>query len=264
MNSPQCLFNSAVALRRVFINNAHSSQGLERLQRLFVPSLAFSCQPRRTISTTNSLLFTRPSTPAPKARINRLPRDKNIIHPWIHVRDEATGLLSEPQRTKDVLNNMDMKKYTLVMVAIPNTKENEDGGNGGLRFPICRMNDRKAESEMQAEKTKLARKKNVSTKEMELNWAIAPNDLNTKMRQLSTFLTKGYRVEISLMNKKRRNKRAAKKDEIKELLRAVREKIYEVEGTVEVKPMEGKLGETIKIIVQGPQNAPSTPSFSAE
>ncbi len=102
---------------------------------------------------------------------------------------------------------------TLVVVAFPKAKTEADGeteDSGGFKWPICRVADLKEEprkEEEELDKQKAARKLATRTKEIELNRAIAPNDLQTCLRQLKLFLEKGLRVEILLLKKSGRDRK---------------------------------------------------------
>ncbi|KAK3685975.1 hypothetical protein B0T22DRAFT_466963 [Podospora appendiculata] len=274
MKGSQCLFNSATALRKVFINNAVASEAptSARLQRLLLPSFATSSspsstlrpalQPQRCLCTQRVLLNrvgqkSRNFGPEPVKK-GGLPSDLDIQSPFVHLRNED-GRLSEPQRTAELLRGLDLRKQRLQVVGIPSPlvgiEAQSEAGRVRPRYPICVIIDRKAEERDRAAKTKVLRKKAVATKELEVNWAIAPNDLNTRMKQLKTFLSKGCQVQILLMRNIKRNKRQATMDEAKEVLRIVREAAEEVPGVKEVKKMEGTVGGQIKMIFQGSESA---------
>ena len=140
-----------------------------------------------------------------------------------------------------------MERNSLVLLAAPRP------GGAGPQYPICKITDRKAEEAAQAEKN--AAKKKEKTKELELNWAIAPHDLRTKMAQLKRFLSKGYQVTVTMMNLKKRDKRKASADEAKEVLKAVETVLAEVPGTKEIKAREGTLGDTLIVHLHAPGGA---------
>jgi translation initiation factor IF-3 len=173
-------------------------------------------------------------------------RDYDIAYPWIQLRQED-GRLSEPQRTTAVLRDMDLTRQTLILLAVPKL----DGRSQGPQYPICRIGDRKAEEATQAEVAKKQGPKIVS-KKLELNWAIAPNDLRTRMTQLKRLLSKGYQVEVTMAGPKRRGKRLATLDEAKEVPRVVRETVAEVPGAQEMKPMDGQVGDVLTLFLHAP------------
>lgn len=172
-----------------------------------------------------------PATPA-----SRYPADDAIPYKFVKVADE-NGALSPPQRTSDVLKSLDLEKYSLVMKAPPPQKkgeEEDDGAEGeeeSLSFQdmplaepeaaICRIIDKFAFAKMMEEKEKEARRKKLNTKELELNWAIAPNDLGHKITQLEGFLSKGKTVEV--MMAKKRGGRVATPEEGEALIERLEE-----------------------------------------
>ncbi|KAL2019990.1 hypothetical protein VTK56DRAFT_8990 [Thermocarpiscus australiensis] len=265
MRASRCLFNSATAIRKVFISNALAFEAPGYLQRMLLPALTISSQPsstwpsRRPFSTHQVARFRSSGQKSDADAIpagNRVMRDDDITYPWVQLRQDD-GRLAPPERTSAILRSLDTARYSLVLLAAPR----RDSRSAGPAYPICRIVDRKAEYAARVEK-EVAKKKEpkVVLKEMELNWAIAPNDLRTRMKQLKTFLGKGYKVQITLLTKKKRSsKKRATPDEAREVLRAVREAMAEVPGTKEYKPMDGAVGETVMIYAQGPAGGAEEP-----
>ena len=175
-------------------------------------------------------------------------RDYDIIYPWVQVRQED-GKLAEPQRTNLLLKKLNNEKYSLVLVAPPR----KDGESKGPEYPIVRLVDKKAEYAA-ASAAKVAGEKKgpkVVSKEVELNWAIAPHDLDTRMGRLLKFLEKGYRVQLTIANPKKKAKRRATDDEAKGVYKRVKQTVEEAVGTVEYKPQEGVVKETVVMYLQG-------------
>jgi len=208
----------------------------------------------------------------------------------VHIKDEATNTISEPQRTREILGRMDLRLWSLEVLAMPKPKpeegevavdkskrrreeaegqeEEEEGEAGllaeegegeqeqeestGLEFPVCRIVDRQAALEAQRAKEKEERKAKSSTKELEINWATAPHDLGTKARQLKQFLEKGLTVHLLLMRQLKKGKRQASKEEAEQVLQATREAALSVPGTTETKAMQGKVGEQVRMVFTGP------------
>jgi translation initiation factor IF-3 len=185
---------------------------------------------------------------------NALPRDFQIKSQFVQVRNEENGRLSEPQLTSEVLKGLDLQKYSLAAVVMPKPPTYGQEGGGGPMYPICRIVDKKAELNAQMEKAKAARKKAVSTKEVEINWAIAPHDLDTRLKRLKTFLGKGMHVELTLMKQKKRNKRQASADEAKEVMAKVKDAIEKISGTKEYKASEGTVGGVVRMFLKGPND----------
>ncbi|AEO56348.1 hypothetical protein MYCTH_2301162 [Thermothelomyces thermophilus ATCC 42464] len=259
MKTSQCLFNSATAIRKVFISNAASLEARGQLQRLLLPSMAVPIQ-RTSFSSSSQRPFSsnqiararynknRPGNEGAPANNDRTMRDYDIVFPWIQIRQE-NGSLTEPQRTSAILKRLDMGRQSLVLLATPRT----DASSKGPEYPICRIVDRQAELAAQAERDALKKKMpKVVSKELEINWATAPHDLRTKMTQLKKFLSKGYQVRVTMMHPKKRDKRRASLDEAGALLKTVESTIGEVPGAKETKPREGSVGETLVLLVQAP------------
>lgn len=287
--SSRCLYDAGTALRRVFFQ-PRAAQQPARLAAL--PSFVFCprgqpqqrLQPQRQQQQSRPFSSDRRRGSGPKLAQGRLPRDEEIRHRYVQVRDDATGKLSPPMLTASVLAELDRRQHSLVVLAMPGrqgrpsgaaarSKDGEEkeegeeeggggGGGGGARgggggasqYPICRIVDRKAELAAEQQKVREVRRKVVQTKELELNWAIAAHDLQHRLRQLRTFLSKGMKVEIMLLNKsqKRGKKKVASRDEAEETMRLVKEAAAEVPGAKEMRPSEGKMLGTLRIFVEGP------------
>jgi translation initiation factor IF-3 len=257
MRGSHCIFNSAVALRTVFINGPAATESLGQLalQRVFLPSLG-SAQRRWHGRYTASRTF-GPQAVADSKNEGAFPRDDNITSPFVLIRDEATGKLSAPQRPWDVLGQLNLAEQSLVMVMDPARLK-----SSALKYPVCRIVDRKAERAAQQAKEKekeSAGKSSVKEKEVELNWAIAPNDLERALNQLRTFLEKGYAVQVRLMKKMKRGKRAASDDEIKAVFKRVQDTIKKIPGVKQTKSMEGVMGRQIRLFLQGAKVAEQKP-----
>ncbi|KAK0754779.1 hypothetical protein B0T18DRAFT_399934 [Schizothecium vesticola] len=239
MSTPRCLFNSVVALRRVFLSNALPSEATSSLRRPTLPLL--SPQPRRTLIYTKK----KPWATADEEDDGRPKTDLAIRSPMIYLRDDETGKLGEPVVTREVLRSLDLKTQLLMMVA-------ESVDMPGGKWPVCRVVDRRATELKERAKARELRQQSVMEKELELNWTIAAHDLALKMRQLRAFLDKGFRVTVTLWKKKKKGGgRDPSAEEAKKLLADVDEIIAGVPGVKEVKEREGTVGNTIKIVLQG-------------
>ncbi len=98
-------------------------------------------------------------------------------------------------------------------------------------------------------KAKAARDSVVTTKTIELNWAIDIYDLGHRLQRIREFLGKGHRVEV-IMAPKRKGKKATEA-EAQSLVDRVRSVVGQCEGSRESKPMEGKLLGTAMIYLEG-------------
>jgi len=250
MRGTRCVFNAAATLNSVFLSRAveRTTEPATHLARLLAPRLySYSGSQARTYA---QFVFRRVADRDPDApprgrfKLGRLPRDEEITHPLVQLASED-GKLSAPTPTRQILERLDRRRESLVVVAQPDPeKENS------MQYPVCKVVNRAAERAAEKEKALAARKKNVLNKELELNWAIDPHDLGHRLDKLKTFLEKGCRVEITLMSRKR--KRQATAEEGREVVRRVREVIGQVPGAKEYKPMEGAILASCKIFVEGP------------
>jgi translation initiation factor IF-3 len=121
-----------------------------------------------------------------------------------------------------------LKKESLVVV-VP-------GGPGVP--PICKIMNKEAMRAAEKAKAKAGRGV-VTTKTIELNWAIDGNDLTHRIAKLKGFLEKGYRVEVVLAPKKKGRK--ATEEDAERVMGRIKGAVGEVRGAKEFKPMEGKL-----------------------
>ncbi|KAJ4306500.1 hypothetical protein N0V88_001303 [Collariella sp. IMI 366227] len=262
MKASPCLFNSAVALRKVFfIGNGAASEAPGQLQRLLLPALTaplppspsplppstrpFSTHPVAQYKYTRVTPPTGPAAPSPE---RQNVHNHAIPYSVVQLRREDSTL-TLPQKTALILKKLDLSRYMLVLLARPRAED----ATKGPEHAICQIMDRNVLKAVQAEK-EAAKKKTVkiTNKELEINWAIAPNDMRTRMLQLKRFLSKGYAVQVTLLNVKKRDKRRASTDEAKQALKTVRDTVAEVPGAKETKPMEGNVGDTVVLSLHAP------------
>ena len=89
-------------------------------------------------------------------------------------------------------------------------------------------------------------------KELELNWAIGPNDFRHKMDRLGQFLNEGRKVNILLEAKKRKGKgRDAAPDEAMALVERLKDFVQSLDGAKEYKEMEGVVGGRLQLYFIG-------------
>lgn len=226
MNHPRSLISSAQALRQVFIAPVRISR---------VSMLAF--RPPQNVPQTRFFHQSR----CLELRAYRPPVEKPPINEAIRasfvqvVNDE--GDLDPPTRLEDVLESFDHAEFFLLQV--------QEGDNDNP--PVCKVYNKKEVREHEKAKAKSARESKVIFKQIELNWAIDAHDLSHRLKQLSTFLEKGHRVEILLTTKKR--KRSPTVDEIKQVMQSVLNTVREAGGT-QTKAMEGEPGKQLRITAQ--------------
>lgn len=269
MRASPCLYNSTAALRRVFLESATAPAPL-LLQTILLPRLSVAATTAAVLNNTQTrcAFSTQGALQAkPKFHGNRkpnqdakkdqgFPRDLAIKEPWVHLRG-LDGKLTEKQRPADIISRLDRTRYSLAMVWAPpkpQPGEPEVPKDTDLPdWPVCVIVDRRAEAAALQAKAKEERRKQVSKKELEINWAIAAHDLGFRTRQLQNFLKKGHRVEIMLLTKRdKKQKKQATKEECQEVVRLIKEAVAEVPKVQEVKPMDGELGKVVRMVYQGP------------
>ncbi|EGO60512.1 hypothetical protein NEUTE1DRAFT_97679 [Neurospora tetrasperma FGSC 2508] len=276
MRASPCLYNSAAALRRVFLESASASAPL-LLQTILLPRLSVAAatatilnQTRCPFSTQGALQvkWGKRKPGQDEKKDAGLPRDLAIKEPWVYLRG-LDGRLTEKQRPADIINRLDRIRYSLAMVwAPPKPKPGEpepEKDENLPDWPVCVIVDRRAEAAALQAKAKEERRKQVSKKELEINWAIAAHDLGFRTRQLQNFLRKGHRVEIMLLQKKdKKQKKTATQEECQEVVRMIREAVAEVPKVQEVKPMDGQVGKVVRMVFQGPTPKKNKEDAAAE
>lgn len=181
-----------------------------------------------------------PITQAPKIKgaPQRPPQDLEIRSKYIDFIDREGGFNAHVWRD-DVLRMLDPRTEHLVQVDFPDPDDPR-------AIPKCKIvtkaymrETERAKKEIAKERSKVER----SGKIVELNWAIAPGDLDMKLNKASSFLEEGRKVDIIIAPKKR--KRVATKEEMDELLKKMWESVESVEGVTQIAPTEGKMGGTM-------------------
>jgi translation initiation factor IF-3 len=157
--------------------------------------------------------------------------DEDVDTPEVQVKSQQG--LSEPQSLWQLLRSIDRSITHVVQLTKPGERE----------IAVVQIMERRDMIKAIAKKEEASRKaayavKAKKPKQLELNWAIAPNDLQLKLKQMEGFLQQGKKVEVMLAAK--RHQRKATPQEADELLKAIRERI-ESTGARESKPFEGRL-----------------------
>ncbi|RYO73726.1 hypothetical protein DL766_005232 [Monosporascus sp. MC13-8B] len=257
MRRPPCIFSPARALRHIFLS---STANHAAVAPIYLSPLAVRATTAATPAPAPSLIKARAlSMTAPLRKkvnqVKRRPINGQIPYKWIRLKQADGSLAPEARRTDDVLTELDLETWTLELLSPPRDPDSDPDASADLDVgppaAICRIVDR-AEAEAAAEEAaRAARRKAVGTKELELNWAIAPHDLEHKLRRLREFLGKGMQVEVMLARK--RGGRTAAKDESEALLARVREAALEgVPGAKEVRKMSGTVGGIAHLYFEGP------------
>ncbi|KAL0943747.1 translation initiation factor IF-3 [Colletotrichum truncatum] len=257
MRVTRCLFNSRTALHRVFVSPYEKVEVLSRRSALSICSarvLPPVLAPIPNLTRHASLVSRfkkRNVSPAASNQKKGPPADEEIRDRMIMVVDE-NNKLEGPYETKKVLASLDPEAQSLRMVSRPPPNPTEDQP----RFAICKIINKREEKakERALEKVKKeAARKLSKVKELELNWAIAPHDLSHKMKQMKTFLEKGYKVEVLFAKKK--GSRIATRDEAEALVQSVRESMAEIQGAKEWKEPDGAPLKVMKLYLNAPSNA---------
>lgn len=147
------------------------------------------------------------------------------------------GLLDSPITLLEALDTFDHSESFLMQV-----KEATDD-----QPPVCKIINKKAWQKAQKALEKSARSSKTGSKQIELNWAIDAHDLSHRLKQLSKFLDKGYKVEILMTTKKRKRKPTV--DEIKQVMQTVLDTIKGA-GARQSQDMEGEVGKQLKIFAK--------------
>ncbi|KAK2019640.1 translation initiation factor IF-3 [Colletotrichum eremochloae] len=271
MRGTQCLYNnSRTALYRVFVTPFEKVDVLTRRSALAPPAsrtLPPLSSPPMQSFVRHAALIHRPrkphrsETPDSQAatKPTRFPIDQMIRDRQILIADEDNQLTG-PQDTLQVLQSLNLNTHSLRMVsrAPPNPTGDQP------RYAICRIVDKRVEQERERAQEKAKKetaRRLARVKELELNWAIASHDLGHKMKQMKTFLEKGYKVEV-IFAKKRRG-RVATRDEAQALLQAVRDTVAEVRGAKEWREPDGQPPNVMKLYLEAPAPAKAPSNFSA-
>lgn len=168
-----------------------------------------------------------------KAPMDQFPgvnRDAAIMAQYIRM-PTPDGGLSPPESLRSAMSRVRQGTEHLVQIS----KVDDDG------IAICRIMTRAELLKQKRDKEKMQKEHKKSLKQsvpkqIELNWAIGPNDLEHKLSQLKGFIEDGKKVEVVLASKKRQ--RQATPEEAREVLSKVRAKLAEADGR-EITPMQG-------------------------
>lgn len=163
--------------------------------------------------------------------------------------------LSERLFLTDVLPKVDRKTHSLQVIRAPDPDDPE-----APKDPICRIINKKEELERQRKEKELKKQTAApKEKELDINWAMAENDLKNKLRRLQDFLRKGYKVTVVLAPKSRAKTKLSEKD-AQTVLQKVLDATTEVTGSKEWRAKEGKLLGNMRLFLQGKvqEKAPET------
>ncbi|KAJ2895868.1 putative translation initiation factor if-3 protein [Zalerion maritima] len=183
------------------------------------------------------------SPPPPSSSPEEAEVENAITSPPEPTSSSPSSSLSIPLSTQDVLASLDRKTHYLQVVTFPQP-------NWELQpYPICVVVDKAASRLAEKSKKKEKREKRVTTKKLELNWAIDTGDLAHKVKRMRQFLEAGFRVDVLLAPKRRGVKKAEGKD-AKELIAKLEELVEGVKA-FEHKKREGQMLGVMRMYFQG-------------
>ncbi|KAI5924713.1 hypothetical protein F4810DRAFT_115553 [Camillea tinctor] len=280
MRHTRCLYSPARALHRVFLSDLASSSGyhngLLRAQPALRAAAASSSigivtKPRQLSPLVLQLQSQRYASSRKKNKYKKPPpkkqhlKNEEIPSEWVQIVTPEGGL-APPERLHHALRAINLDTHALIMVSKPprgsseDAEEDEDDMLSWTRGPapaqqqqqpvVCKVVDLKVQMAEEAEAAREARARALSTKELEINWAIAPYDLVHKLRKLRSFLNKGMRVVVTLARK--RGSRPATPEKAASVLEEVRAAALEMDKVVEARQPEGEVNRVLQLVFQGP------------
>ena len=226
MNHKRGLVSTAQALRQTFIAPINNPR-LGLVQPFFL---------QNALQLRSFQNGRRLALPEARAPVKMPIKDEAIRAPFVQLVNEE-GKINPPEPLSNVLASFDRSKFFLLQVS----------PGAPRQPPVCKILNKMEYRANEKAKEKAAKAAKQSTKQIELNWAIDAHDLAHRLKQLTSFLEKGRKVEIVLTRK--RHKRAPTVDEIKHVMQSVLDTTREAGGT-QVKAMEGEPGKHVTITVK--------------
>lgn len=239
----------AEALYRVFLPIPRAPLSISRGRHL--PRSTFSEIQICHVSFFAKSKSVRPGQPPPRS--TKQPstgpvRDEGIAASDIQIVNDDKSL-GPAQNLKRTLNTIDRDTCFIIQVGDkvhPQYEEYPEPEPGypdtRPRIPICKIVDKKEHRLSQIQKDKAKKNTAVTTKQIELNWAISQHDLGHRLDKLVGFLNQGRRVEV-VFGKKRKGwmqRKDVTDEEAQALLRQIREAVKTVENSKEWQSMEGQ------------------------
>ena len=178
----------------------------------------------------------RSSVPAPSSG-HRL-RDEKIQASFVILKRED-GALEERTLLRRMLERYDHKTHTLVQLA---------PASDNLP-PICSLMTHTEYYNQLVKPPKKEKNHGSVLKKLEITWQIDQHDLGLRLDKLQEFLGEGYRVEITLANKRRTKPVGPQR--ARGIVAAVKQRIADIEGARESKESIGQLGRMMTFSVEG-------------
>ncbi|KAL8785089.1 MAG: hypothetical protein Q9213_003594 [Squamulea squamosa] len=171
--------------------------------------------------------------------------------------------LRPPTKLRDSLASIDRSTQFLMQVGEkvhPRFADTRGPGEGQRddrpKIPVCKIVDKRSHEQAQIERAKRNKTAFISTKEVELNWNIAPHDLDHRLKRMKEFLSDGKRVEV-VFGKKRKGwmqRKEVTDGKAQELLTMIRDQVSTIEGGKEWKIMEGQEGGELRMFFEAKGN----------
>lgn len=259
------------ALYRVFI--APNLRNTTSIPLLYAPAFAPTSSPNFLSSSTPSLT-SRTTTRGIKytkdtrrhAISDYYVIDKAIEADFINLVDEE-GAIHKNVPLQEALSSIN--KVTHHVVQMVPGKYDQDGFLDPESLPTCRViskinlraQHQKKLDTMRRQAKGLSAGSGLSSKTLELNWAIAPGDLKHRLAAMKKFLKEGRKVEVMLGPKKAGRK--ATLEEADAVMKAIDEAVEECKGSRETK-REGQVGGILKVTYEGKKIEKENKSKDAE
>ncbi|KAL9000322.1 MAG: hypothetical protein Q9169_001039 [Polycauliona sp. 2 TL-2023] len=252
---------------RAIAHSPHLISAAEALQRVYLPSWKLQsaclrkpiiprCQQPYSLQSRN---YGPRNTRSTAAVSNDGPaRDEGIRAPEIQIVG-ANNALQPPTSLRKSLASIDRSTQFLMQVGekVHPRYADAPGPDEGQRdnrpkIPVCKVVDKLAHRQAEIARAKPKKTASIPSKEVELNWTIAPHDLEHRLKRLREFLNDGRRVEV-VFGKKRKGwmlRKDVTQGAAKGLLETIRDQAATVEGSKEWKPLEGREGGELRMFFE--------------
>ncbi|KAL8888960.1 MAG: hypothetical protein Q9215_003692 [Flavoplaca cf. flavocitrina] len=256
---------------KVIAHSPHLISASEALQRVFLPHLGLHTTRLRkptpppryqhlNLQYRNYGPRNRASIPA--ARDDGSGRDEGIRAPEIQIVGPNNSL-QPPRSLRESLATIDRSTHFIMQVGVKvhpryaDAPEPDEGQRDTRpKIPVCKVIDKQAYRQAEIAKAKSKKPTSIPTKEVELNWTIAPHDLEHRLKKMREFLNDGRRVEV-VFGKKRRGwmqRKDVGEGKARGLVEMIREQAATVEGSKEWKAAEGEEGAELKMFFEAKGN----------
>lgn len=254
------------------MNHGNLTSTSRALYRVFVAPSLVSATPRRVANThthfASQLLLPRTTIrtrvfkkkdavrTSQTALQDHYTFDSAIEAPYVNI-VEPDGRFRQNVQIDDALRSLNKVTQHLVLVAPgkPDAAVDMFGrATNPTDLPTCKVFSKMELRQQLKTKLDIARRAakgvgaGLSSKEIELNWAIEKGDLGHRLEKMKGFLNEGRKVEVILGPKHRG--RVATTEECETLMRAIRDTVDECKGAAEVKEPEGVIGKIMTMVFE--------------